>query len=98
MILTVETMEKLLSRDEIRKLVPCIAIHPKDVVTRASKPGCRSCGGSRARELKGRSLQLENIVKHMAKCLSDSDKANEVKAILGEEELVVYVDGRRRVF
>jgi len=96
LLLNEDTLCLLVENDRIRELLPCVALHPRDIIDRAQDEGCESCGGRRREAKIGRQKQLAAIVQHISKCLV-REGVDEVKKILGVKRLVVYVDGQRQV-
>lgn len=96
MILSKNTVTRLLESEKVRLLVPAVAVHPRDLVARAES-GCGNCRGAQARRRQQKERQVEVIVSAIARALVECSDIGQVKAALGEDQLVVYVGGRRHV-
>ena len=96
MILAANTLELLVANDELRRLLPCIALHPKDVVDRA-RARCGGCAGGARRKEAGRVRQLDTVVQHLARCLSESRDLDKVKGVLNDDTIIVYIGDQRLV-
>lgn len=97
LLLNEDTLELVIGNDEIRQLLPCVDLHPKDLIDRAQEEGCSGCSGARKRQKAGRMKQLALIVEDIAECLAKSGYKAEVKEILGLKNLTVYYQGQRLV-
>jgi len=97
LLLNEDTVCLLVENDVIRELLPCISLHPKDLIDRAQDEGCSSCGGKRAQMKHGRQAQLSVVVNLIARCLSGNEHVSQIKELLGISHLVVYPDNQRVV-
>lgn len=97
LVVSGETVGRIVANRAVRELAPYVSVHPADLVRRAAASVCATCPAANALQQEGVAKRLEAIAKDIATHLATDPNIAQIKKALDTDKIVTYVDGRRQV-